>query len=104
MLIGADVTIGHCAILHGCTLGSRVLVGMRAIVMDGAVVADDVVIGAGALVTPGKQLRSGYLYTGSPAREIRPLSESELGYFCYSAGNYVKLKDRHIEESETRLA
>ena len=98
--IGCDVTIGHGAILHGCRIGDRVLVGMGAIVMDGAVVEDEVVIAAGALVTPGKRLRSGYLYAGSPARERRKLSQQELDYFVYSANNYVQLKDRHIAELE----
>ena len=98
--IGSDVTIGHNATLHGCTVGDRVLVGMGATIMDGAVVEDDVVIAAGALVTPGKHLRSGYLYAGSPAREVRELSEKEMAYFCYSATNYVKLKDQHIAELE----
>ncbi len=98
--IGADVTIGHGAMLHGCTVGDRVLVGMGAIVMDGAVVESDVVVAAGALVTPGKRLRSGYLYAGSPAREVRALSQKEMDYFVYVAGNYVKLKDQHIAELE----
>ena len=98
--IGCDVTIGHGAVLHGCTVGHRVLVGMGAIVMDAAVVEDNVVIAAGALVTPGKTLRSGYLYAGSPAREMRALSASEMDYFVYSANNYVKLKDQHIAELE----
>ncbi|KAA1190575.1 gamma carbonic anhydrase family protein [Pseudohalioglobus sediminis] len=98
--IGADVTIGHGAMLHGCTVGDRVLVGMGAIVMDGAVVESDVVIAAGALVTPGKRLRSGYLYAGSPVRERRELSQKEMDYFTYVAGNYVKLKDQHIAELE----
>jgi carbonic anhydrase/acetyltransferase-like protein (isoleucine patch superfamily) len=98
--IGCDVTIGHSAVLHGCTVGNRVLVGMSATVMDGAVVEDEVVIAAGALVTPGKRLRSGYLFAGAPAREIRPLTPGELSYFVYSANNYVKLKDRHIAELE----
>jgi len=98
--IGCDVTIGHNATLHGCVVGDRVLVGMGATVMDGAVVEDDVVIAAGALVTPGNRLRSGYLYAGCPAREIRALHEEEMSYFCYSANNYVKLKDRHIAELE----
>lgn len=100
LLIGSDVTIGHNATLHGCTIGDRVLVGMGATVMDGAVVENDVVIAAGALVTPGKRLRSGYLYAGSPAREMRELGEGEKSYFTYSASNYVKLKDRHIAELE----
>jgi len=98
--IGSDVTIGHGAILHGCTVGDRVLVGMRATVMDGAVIENDVVIAAGALVTPGKRLRSGFLYAGSPAREVRELSQKEMNYFVYVANNYVKLKDQHIAELE----
>jgi len=101
LLIGADVTIGHNATLHGCTIGNRVLVGMGATVMDGAIVEDAVVIGACALVTPGKTLRSGYLYAGSPAREMRPLSQKELDYFTYSAANYVRLKDQHLAELES---
>lgn len=100
LTIGCDVTVGHQATLHGCTIGDRVLVGMGATVMDGAVVEDDVVIAAGALVTPGKQLRSGYLYAGSPAREVRALSDQEMDYFVYSAQNYVALKDQHIAELE----
>ena len=99
--VGSDVTIGHNAVLHGCSIGNRVLVGMSAIVMDGAVVEDEVVIPAGALVAPGKLLRSGYLYAGSPAREVRPLKERERGYFIYSANNYVTLKDQHIAELES---
>ena len=98
LLIGADVTIGHNATLHGCTIGDRVLVGMGATVMDGAIVESEVVIGACALVTPGKTLRSGYLYAGSPAREMRALSDKELDYFSYSAANYVRLKDQHLAE------
>jgi carbonic anhydrase/acetyltransferase-like protein (isoleucine patch superfamily) len=99
--IGSDVTIGHRATLHGCTIGSRVLVGMGATVMDGAVVEDEVVIAAGALVTPGKHLRSGYLYGGCPAREMRALTEQEQAYFLYSAANYVGLKDRYLQELGT---
>jgi len=100
LLIGEDVTIGHNATLHGCTIGDRVLVGMGAIVMDGAAVENEVVIAAGALVTPGKTLQSGHLYAGSPAREVRALSDSELEYFCYSASNYVRLKEQHLAELE----
>ena len=94
--IGDDVTIGHRAVLHGCTIGCRVLVGIGAIVMDGAVVDDDVVIAAGALVPPGKHLDSGFVYRGSPARQSRTLTEKELEFFRYSAANYVRLKDRYL--------
>jgi len=99
--IGSDVTVGHNATLHGCTIGDRVLVGMGATVMDGAVVEDDVVIAAAALVTPGKRLRSGFLYAGAPAREVRPLNDREMAYFTYSAANYVRLKDEHIAALES---
>lgn len=96
LTIGDDVTIGHKALLHGCTVGSRVLVGMGAIVMDGAVVEDEVIIAAGAVVTPGKTLASGYVYAGNPAKPLRALKDSEREFFAYSAGNYVKLKDQYL--------
>ena len=102
LLIGDDVTIGHKVMLHGCTLGSRILVGMGSTVMDGAVVEDEVVIGAGSLVPPGKRLASGFLYVGSPAKAMRPLNDKERAFFTYSAGNYVRLKDEHLAEGFDR--
>ncbi len=96
LTIGCDVTIGHGACLHGCTIGSRVLVGIGATVLDGAIVESEVVIAAGALVPPGKKLESGYLYIGSPAKQARPLKQSELAFFKYSAENYVKLKNEYL--------
>lgn len=99
LTIGDEVTVGHKVILHGCTLGSRILVGMGAIVMDGAVVEDEVIIGAGSLVPPGKRLESGFLYVGSPAKQARPLTDKERGFFSYTAGNYVKLKDQYLAEA-----
>lgn len=96
LTIGDDVTIGHKALLHGCTVGSRILIGMGTIVMDGAVIEDEVILGAGSLVPPGKVLKSGHLYVGSPAKEARALTEKELGFFRYTAANYVKLKDQHV--------
>ncbi|AFU99628.1 gamma carbonic anhydrase family protein [Simiduia agarivorans] len=98
LIIGDEVTIGHGAMLHGCTLGNRILVGIGATILDGAVVEDEVVIGAGTLVPPGKRLESGFMYMGSPARQARPLSEKERQFFSYSASNYVKLKDQHRAE------
>ncbi|SEK20637.1 Carbonic anhydrase or acetyltransferase, isoleucine patch superfamily [Atopomonas hussainii] len=98
LTIGDDVTIGHKALLHGCTVGNRVLIGMGAIVMDGAVIEDEVVLGAGSLVPPGKTLVSGYLYVGSPVKQARPLSDKEREYFRYTAANYVKLKDQHLQQ------
>ena len=96
--IGDEVIVGHKVVLHGCSIGNRVLVGMGAIVMDGAVVEDEVVIGAGSLVPPGKVLQSGYLYVGSPVKQARALTDQERAFFAYSAANYVKLKDLHLAE------
>lgn len=98
LIIGEDVTLGHQVLLHGCVIGNRVLVGMGSTVMDGAVVEDDVVIGAGSLVPPGKRLESGHLYIGRPVKQVRPLTEKEMSFFTYSAQNYVRLKDQHLEE------
>ncbi|WEJ71165.1 gamma carbonic anhydrase family protein [Pseudomonas sp. PSE14] len=98
LTIGDEVTVGHKVLLHGCTIGSRILVGMGSIVMDGAVIEDEVILGAGSLVPPGKVLESGYLYVGSPVKKARPLTDKERAFFSYSAGNYVKLKDQHIAE------
>lgn len=95
--LGDDVTVGHRAVLHGCRIGNRVLVGIGSIVMDGAVVEDEVVIGANTLVPPAKTLATGYLYTGSPARPVRPLSQGEIAYFRYSADNYVALKNSYLQ-------
>ncbi|KPA89737.1 MULTISPECIES: gamma carbonic anhydrase family protein [Pseudomonas] len=102
LLIGDDVTIAHKVMLHGCSIGSRILIGMGSIVMDGAVIEDEVIVGAGSLVPPGKQLASGFLYVGSPVKQVRPLTEKEKAFFTYSAANYVKLKDQHIAEGYDR--
>lgn len=101
LTIGDDVTIGHKALLHGCTVGSRVLVGMGAIVMDGAIVEDEIIIAAGAVVPPGKTLESGYVYAGNPAKPLRALKDSERAFFAYTAGNYVKLKDQYLAEERS---
>ena len=96
--IGNDVTVGHNVTLHGCTLGNCILVGIGSTVMDGAIVEDNVIIGAGTLVPPGKTLKSGHLYFGSPCKQARALTQNEIDYFPYTAGNYVKLKDQYLAE------
>ncbi|QEY60313.1 gamma carbonic anhydrase family protein [Pseudomonas sp. C27(2019)] len=100
LTIGDDVTIGHQALLHGCSIGSRVLIGMASIVMDGARIDDDVVLGAGSLVPPGKHLTRGYLYVGRPAQRVRALTEQEMTYFTYTAANYVRLKDEYLAQTQ----
>lgn len=102
LIIGEDVTVGHKAMLHGCKIGDRVLVGMGSILLDGAIVEDDVMIGAGSLVPPGKKLESGYLYLGSPIKKIRELSVDELAGLTYSANNYVKWKDLYLNDADQK--
>lgn len=103
LIIGEEVTVGHKAMLHGCTIGNRVLVGMGSILLDGVIVEDDVMIGAGSLVPPGKRLEKGYLYLGSPVKQIRPLNEKEIEGLRYSANNYVTWKDDYLaQESQTQ--
>lgn len=99
LVIGEEVTVGHSVCLHGCTIGNRVLVGIGSTILDGAVVEDEVVIGAGSLVPPGKRLESGFLYMGSPVKQIRPLKDAERQFFAYSANNYVKLKNQYLSDS-----
>jgi carbonic anhydrase/acetyltransferase-like protein (isoleucine patch superfamily) len=97
LIIGDDVTIGHKVMLHGCTIGNRILIGMSAVVMDGVTINDQVIVGAGTLVPPGKVLESGYLYVGNPARQVRELTDSEKKYFDYASGRYVDLAAEYLE-------
>ena len=95
LIVGDGVTVGHRVILHACTVGDHCLIGMGSIVLDGAVLEPRVMLGAGSLVSSGKRLEGGYLWLGSPARRIRPLSERELAYLEYAAQHYVRLAQRH---------
>ena len=94
--IGSDVTIGHKAIIHACTIEDAVLVGMGAIVLDGAVVKKHGFVGAGALVAPGKVVGEGELWLGNPARKVRMLTDAEIEALYYSAGHYVRLKNQYL--------
>lgn len=97
LTIGEYVTIGHGAICHGCHISDRVLIGMGAIVLDRVVIDSEVIVGAGSLVPPGKHLESGYLYVGSPVKQVRALTETEKEFLKYSAENYVRLSKQHQE-------
>ena len=90
-LIGNRVSIGHSAVVHACTLEDECLVGMNSTVLDGAVVQSRAMVAAGALVSPGKVVESGWLWAGVPARPVRKLTEDELNYLAWSATHYANL-------------
>jgi carbonic anhydrase/acetyltransferase-like protein (isoleucine patch superfamily) len=89
--IGDDITIGHMALLHACTLESGCFIGMKSCLMDGAYVESGAMVAAGALVTPGKCVKRGELWAGTPARYMRDVTREELEFFPRSAAQYVQL-------------
>lgn len=95
--VGDEVTIGHGAIVHGCRIGNRVLIGMGAIVLDHAEIPDQVLIAAGALVPQHARLESGFLYAGIPARPIKPLSPGQVEELSLYASRYVMYKEWYRE-------
>lgn len=99
LLIGADVTVGHAAVLHACTVEDACLIGIHATLLDGAVVRRHSMIGAGAMLSPGKVVGEGELWLGNPARFTRKLSDEEIERLYYSAQNYVRLKDQYLRQS-----
>ncbi|MBI1774240.1 MAG: gamma carbonic anhydrase family protein [Proteobacteria bacterium] len=102
-VIGADILIGHAAVIHACTLEDRCFVGMKACVMDGAVVETGAMVAAGALVTPGKHVRKGELWAGNPAKLLRPLRADESEKLTEAAAHYVEFARQFRKEQEARL-
>ncbi len=90
LVVGRDCTVGHRAILHGCTIGDTVLVGMGATVMNGAIIGDESIIGAGALVTEGKSFPPRSLIVGAPARAIRQLDDAAVEAIRRNGRGYVE--------------
>ncbi|MEM6263430.1 MAG: gamma carbonic anhydrase family protein [Bacteroidota bacterium] len=99
-VIGNRVTVGHRAILHGCTLEDECLVGMGAIILDEAVVPKHTLVAANSLVLEGTQLEPGFLYAGSPVRKIKALSPAQIAGIKRSAEHYIENARLHIEASE----
>lgn len=89
--IGDDVTVGHMALIHACTIGNRAFIGMQACVMDDAKVEDEAMLAAGSLVTPGKVIPSRQLWGGRPAKYMRDLTAEEIEFLKFSAQRYVTL-------------
>jgi len=98
LTLGDDVTVGHQAMLHGCTVGDGSLIGIQAIVLNGARIGKSCLVGAGAVVTEGKQFEDGWLILGAPARAIRQLTPEQLDGLARSAAGYVAKAQRFRTE------
>jgi len=90
LTIGKNVTVGHQAMLHGCTIGDGALIGIQAVILNGAVIGKNCLIGAGALVTEGKDFPDNSLIIGTPAKVVRTLSEQEIANLHGNSANYVE--------------
>jgi carbonic anhydrase/acetyltransferase-like protein (isoleucine patch superfamily) len=100
-----EITVGHRAILHGCHIRERSLIGMGAVVMDDAEVGPESIVAAGSLVSPGTRVPNGTLVRGIPARVVRSLSREEVAAISESVADYVKLKNIYLKgRSSNELA
>lgn len=95
--IGDNVTVGHSAMLHGCTINNNVLIGIHATILDKAVVEEHCIVAAGSLVPPGKVMPSGYLCMGSPAKPVRKLNKKELASIEEHAANYIRYSRAYMQ-------
>lgn len=102
LTIGSNVTIGHNATLHGCTVGDTCLLGMRCVIMDGAEVGSESIVGAGALVTEGTKIPPRSLVLGSPAKVVRALKDEEIAFLHKSAENYKQYVRWYREEEVSK--
>lgn len=95
-VIGARVTIGHRAVVHGCTIEDDCMIGIGAVVLDGAVIERGAVVAAGAVVSPGKRVAAGTMWAGVPARELRPVKPAETRFIAANAPHYHELAMRYV--------
>jgi carbonic anhydrase/acetyltransferase-like protein (isoleucine patch superfamily) len=103
LTLGKDVTIGHQAMLHGCTIGDGSLVGIQAVVLNGAKIGKNCLVGAGALVTEGKEFPDNSLIIGTPAKAVRTLTAEQIALLQGGADHYVE-RGKHFKESLKRIA
>ena len=93
--VGSGCTIGHSAIVHGCTVGDNVLIGMGAVILNGARIGNDCIVGAGALVTGKMDAPAGSMILGSPAKVVRPLTEAEIESIRQSMDDYLRMAEMY---------
>ncbi len=97
-VIDEEVTIGHGAIVHGCTIHRQALIGMGSRILDGAVIGEQAIVGAGALVSEGTKVPPRKLVVGMPARVIRDVTDEELAWLDRSWRNYVEYKEKYLSQ------
>ncbi|UXH76557.1 gamma carbonic anhydrase family protein [Roseateles amylovorans] len=98
LTLGANVTVGHQVMLHGCTVGENSLIGIGAVVLNGARIGRNCLVGAGSLVTEGKVFPDGSLIMGSPAKVVRELTPEQIQGLAHSAAHYVRNGQRYAQE------
>ena len=99
-VVGSNCTVGHCAIIHGCTVGSRTLIGMGSILLDGAKISNHCIVGAGALVTGKLDAPDGSMILGSPAKVVRPLTQEEMDSVDASVQEYLEFAQHYRASHE----
>jgi len=102
-IIGEGVTIGHRCVVHACTIGNNVRIGIGAVVLSGAVIEDDAQVGAGAVVPPGKVVPAGTLVMGVPAKPVRQMNEAELDDIRRNAVEYLDLWRKDYRAGASRV-
>ena len=103
-IVGRNVTVGHMALLHACEVQDGAFIGMHSTVLDGAVVESEAMVAAGAVVTPGKIVRRGELWAGSPARKMRDLTDDDFATFKRIAAEYVSLSRSYMPDEIVKAA
>ena len=98
--LGDDVSVGHRAVMHGCTIRDAALIGIGAVLLDGCEIGEEAIVGAGALVTPGTRIPPRVLALGSPAKVVRPLTGAEIAFRRQHAAQYVEYARTYREESQ----
>jgi len=96
--IGDDITVGHSAVLHACTIEDNAFIGIQACVMDDCIIEKGAMVAAGALVTPGKIVKAGEVWAGSPAKKMRDINEQDLAFFAINRQRYVRLAEQYRTE------